>query len=206
MTTPEDQASPQDVLARATAMATYPNVKLPNLIWDPTTACSPRHGSQVSRVVIHRWGERYVSEAQEAKTYQGVRNYFKNRGNGASAHIVYPGKDQPTAQMVRWADMAWTQAAYNPTSDEVESSDELWLAPDPEELQQLARIVAFRLHVRGLPPVWSHERGFCRHADLGQAGGGHLQCPTTDLAVWRHFVLRVQYEFHRGGFRPVWGV
>jgi hypothetical protein len=107
--------------------------------------------------------------------------------------------------MVRWADYAWTEAAYNPACVEVESADAIWLGKDEPGFEQLARIVAGMLHFHGLPPVWSHRHGFCRHGDLGQAGGGHLECPTTDLALWRKFVGLVQHEHERGGFRKRWG-
>lgn len=183
-------------------------VVLPSeLRWHPTAACSPRHGHPVELVVVHRWGIRYTSEADEAKSYQGVINFFSNPANRASAHIVFPGSAVPdeATQMVAWDQMAWAEAAYNPVSDEVESADAIWLGHDPEGMKVLARIVAFRLHARGLPPVWSTRSGFCRHADLGQAGGNHLECPTTDIIVWRAFAHLVQKEAARGGFRTSWG-
>lgn len=184
-----------------------PKVVLPNLRWHPTAASGPRHGHPVELVVVHRWGVRYVDAAGEAKDYAGVIAYFSNPANQASAHVVYPGSAVPgeATQMVAWSDYAWAEAAYNPVADDVESADAIWLGHDEEGLHVLARIVAARLHARGLPAVWSHRRGFCRHADLGQAGGGHLECPTTDLALWRRFVRLVQAEHERGHFRPSWG-
>lgn len=180
---------------------------LPYLTWKPTTACGLRHGSVVDLVVVHRWGVRYTTEADEAKSYEGVVHYFSDPANQASAHVVYPGSAVPdeATQMVRWADYAWAEAAYNPVSVEVESADAIWLGHDEAGWAQLARIVAAMLHYHGLPPVWSHRRGFCRHADLGAAGGGHTSCPTTDLALWRKFVHSVQFEHERGGFRERWG-
>lgn len=186
---------------------------LPDLHWHPTTAYSPRHGSRVSLVVVHRWGVRYTTEPAEARSYAGVIAYFKNPANKVSAHIVFPGSAAPgeAAQMVSWAHMAWAEAAYNPISDEIESADACWTpwgegkVVDEKGLAVLARIVAYRLHKRGLPPVWSHTRGFCRHADLGAAGGGHTACPTTDLHLWRRFCRMVQHEHERGGFRDHWG-
>lgn len=180
---------------------------LPELEWRPTTACSSRHGAAVELVVVHRWGVRYVDRPHEASSYHGVLDYLANPANRASAHIVYPGSAVPgvAAQLVRWSDLAWAEAAYNAVADDIESADAIWLGHDPAGLRQLARIVACRLHARRLPPVWSHRRGFCRHADLGSAGGSHPLCPTTDLALWRRFVVEVQAEYARGGCRPVWG-
>lgn len=182
-------------------------IELPDLDWRPTKACSDRHGSKVTRVVVHRWGVRFTTEKAEAATYLGVIRFFSNPANSASAHIVFPGSAVPgkATQMVPWGKLAWAQAAYNATSDEIESADACWVGHDMTGLAVLARIVAFRLKKRGLPPVWSHERGFCRHGDLGAAGGGHTACPTTDLAAWRHFNRLVQTEYHRGGFRRTWG-
>ena len=72
-----------------------------------------------------------------------------------------------------------------------------------------ARVVAFRLHKRGLPAHYifgSHllnSPGFTRHYDLGAAGGGHSD-PTTDGATWHHFCTLVEAELQRGGFRDKW--
>lgn len=180
---------------------------LPDLRWNPTTAYGQRHGHPIELVVVHRWGVRYTTEPAEAKTYEGVVNYFKNPANQASAHVVYPGSAVPdeATQMVEWHNYAWAEAAYNPAAVEVESADAIWAGADEAGFAQLARIVAAMLHYHGLPPVWSHRRGCCRHADLGVAGGDHLECPTTDLALWRRFVHAVQREHERGGFRPRWG-
>jgi N-acetylmuramoyl-L-alanine amidase-like protein len=182
-------------------------IHLPALIWHPTTACGQRHGSQIELVVVHRWGVRYVDQPGEEKSYAGVVAYFTHPANRASAHVVYPGSavENEATQMVRWADYAWAEAAYNPVSVEVESADAIWLGHDEYGFKQLARMVAAMLHYHGLPPVWSHRRGFCRHADLGSAGGGHTECPTTDLALWRRFCGLVQAEYERGGFRERWG-
>lgn len=180
---------------------------LPELTWTPTTACGARNGARVHRVVVHRWGVKFSSEAAEARTYHGVVNYFRNRDNGASAHLVYAGSAAPAncTQMVRWSDYAWTEAAYNPTSVEVESADLIWEGSDHAGALQLARIVAYLLHKYQLPAVWSHDRGFCRHADLGAAGGGHTACPTTSVAQWRAFCSMVVAAHARGGFRASWG-
>lgn len=184
---------------------------LPNLVWHPTAASGARHGHPVTLVVVHRWGVRYTDKATTEEEYHGVVNFFSNPANKASAHIVYPGTavDNEATQMVAWSDYAWAEAAYNPASDDIESADAIWLGHDPEGMQQLARIVAFRIHKRGLHPVWSTRGGVCRHGDLGAAGGNHPMCPTIDTNLWRHFVQMVQHEYLLGTstqpFRDVWG-
>jgi hypothetical protein len=182
-------------------------IELPNLTWNPTAASSSRHKHPVSLVVVHRWGVRYADKAETADEYHGVIRFFSNPDNDASAHIVYPGSAVPNeaTQMVAWDDAAWAEAAYNPAADDIESADAIWLGHDMPGMHQLARIVAFRLRERKLHPVWSTRSGVCRHADLGAAGGGHSQCPTTDTKVWRAFVSMVQHEYLFGHFREVWG-
>ncbi len=167
-------------------------------------------------VVVHRWGVRYQSPEASARSYLGVLAHFRDPRNQASAHVVYPGSaldgGGAAAQLVRWSERAWTEAAFNPVSDEVESADAIWLGHDWHGLQVLARIVAKRLRVRRLPPVALHPeqaqttgRGFCRHADLGAAGGGHTSCPTTDDELWADFAQLVAHEYQRRPFRPRWG-
>lgn len=198
-------------------------IVLPEPAFKQSGGSSPRHGSKVSRVVVHRWGERIpVSEIAEAKLYGGVVSYLRDARNRASAHVVHPGTIAPghATQLVKWSDYAWAEASYNPTSVEIEMADAIWVKDengvyDETGFEVGARMVAFLLVTGGglhppaarlLPPVWSHERGFCRHADLGAAGGGHTECPTTDLARWRRFCTRVQHHYQLGQFRPVWGI
>ena len=181
---------------------------LPDIDWVPTKAKGDRAGAHVVRVVLHRWAANPVLPGPaEALSYQGVINEFENIKNQASSHFVYPGSSVPNkiTQMVAYADYAWTEAAYNPTSVEIECADAIWLGHDPDGFEQLAHITGFLLKRFKLPPVWSHDRGFCRHADLGQAGGGHTQCPTTDMTLWRHFISRVQFNYKTDGYRRVWG-
>ena len=186
---------------------------LPGLDWEPTPNRASRNGRAIRLVVVHRWGERFTSETEEAATYQGVIRYFLDPASQVSAHVVYPGSAVPgrATQMVPWREKAWAEAYYNGDSVEVESADAIWLGDDPRGFHQLAHMVAWLLHHYGLPPHRLnavgvvHGSGFCRHADLGQLGGGHTACPTTDLALWDAFSGLVVSEYQRGGFRPSWG-
>ena len=184
-------------------------VVLPKLIWNPTANSGSREGSNVDIIVVHRWGASSVPVApgEEKISYGGVISWFHNPTSQVSAHLVFPGSAAPgeVTQMVAWNDMAWAEAAYNPVADDIETADDIWVGNDVDGMAVLARIVAFRLHERGLPAVWSTTRGFCRHADLGSAGGGHTECPTTDIALWKHFVGLVQDEAKRGEFLKSWG-
>lgn len=190
--------------------------RLPDLVWKPTAASGTRHGVEPELIVVHRWGVRYTSLPSELITYGGVVRFFQDPKNAASAHVVFPGSALPgqATQMVGWAEMAWAEAAYNAEADDIESADSIWLPDmrnpgkviDEAGLMTLAAIVSHRLIRRGLPPVWSIRRGFCRHADLGAAGGGHSQCPTTNLTLWRRFVAMVQSDYAaRPKPQALWG-
>jgi hypothetical protein len=182
-------------------------VILPELDWTPTTAKGSRGGQQVEVIFVHVWGVRFTDLPAEARSYQGVINEFLNPANQASAHLVYPGSAVPgkATQMVAWSEMAWTEMADNPRGISVESADAIWQGHDPLGFHQLARIVAGLAHFNNLPCVWSIARGFARHGDGGNADGGHTVCPTGDMSLWRSFVALVEFEYHRGQFRPSWG-
>ena len=182
---------------------------LPKLSWVPTQAKGSRANEKVVRVVLHRWGVAFTTEAAEARSYQGVINEFKNTANQASAHIVMPGSAVlgKATQMVPWSEMAWTEANYNPSSVEIECADAIFLGHDPHGLAVTARMTAFLLHKYGLPAVHSITKGFCRHGDLGAAGGGHTVCPTPSASspIWVAFTALVKHEAARGDFLKTWG-
>jgi hypothetical protein len=180
---------------------------LPELEHHLTAASSPRLGMRVNKVWVHRWG---------GGTFSGVERWFDNPTHQASAHVVYAGETGPfaghCAQMVRWSRKAWTEAFFNRSGISIESADAIWLGRDPVGFARLARMTAYLLHHNGLPPRWISAsfinlgKGFCRHADGGALAGGHTQCPTTDLQLWRQFDWRVKKEHAHGGFRHHWGI
>jgi hypothetical protein len=178
-------------------------VALPPIKWRFSPNFSKRdHGAPVSLVVVHR----------PVGSYLGSIEALCEPTHAASAHVILgrPKRSAPleVTQLVRWSLKAWACMAYNSRSDNLEIADAAWTGADPEAWKAAARIVAYRLKKRGLPPRWARRgegRGFCRHLDLGTAGGGHTD-PTTSLVVWLRFVARVKFEYYRGGFRPDWGV
>ena len=180
---------------------------LPDVVWTPTPNHGQRNGSIVQRVVLHTWGVHFTDETRELATYRSVIAYFQRPQSQVSAHFVFPGSAEPNeiTQMVRYHDFAWTERAYNPTSVEIECADAIWLGDDPDGLEQLAHITGYLLRRFRLPAVWSHDRGFCRHGDLGVAGGDHPSCPTADMTLWKHFCRRVSANHNAGGYRTFWG-
>lgn len=191
---------------KAGALTVAPPATLPRLEWQPSRAFSSRNGFRPQLVVVHRWG---------GGSLQGVESWFDNPSHQVSSHLVYAGEHGPNAgrcaQLVHLADKAWTEAAWNEHSVSIECADAVWVGDDEAGRLRVARIVAWLLHHLAAPPTWCYGRdlltkgtGFCRHADLGVAGGGHLQCPTTDVELWLDFCESVLGEYLRGGFRSHW--
>jgi hypothetical protein len=173
-------------------------VVLPNLLWKSSPNRSSRNGTKVHLIVAHR----------PVGSYEGSIATLCNPAQQASAHVITKPGGQEATQLVTWDDKAWSCMAFNSFSDNIEFNDEMWVGDDPEGLAVAARIVGFRCHVRGIPPVWTRDPmnkpGVCRHYDLGLVGGGHTD-PTTDDKVWEKFMVLVAAEVKRGGFRAVWG-
>lgn len=181
--------------------------ELPKIVWTPTPNHGQRAGAKVERVVLHTWGVRFTTEAAEEKSYEGVVSYFQRPQSQVSAHFVYPGAAKPNeiTQMVAYADYAWTEAAYNKTSVEIECADAIWQGKDKAGMEQLAHITGFLLRHFKLDPVHSIKDGFCRHGDLGAAGGGHTACPTTNMKLWDHFASLVKEHYQANQYRARWG-
>jgi N-acetylmuramoyl-L-alanine amidase len=172
-------------------------VVLPPLKFKQSPNCSSRHGQAVHLVVVH----------DTEGGYEGAIATLCDPKRQASAHVVLREDGKEATQLVPWDEKAWSCVAFNSVSDNIEMAgfhDRL----GRYELRVAARVVAFRLHKRKLPAKWSRDGkspGFCRHYDLGAAGGGHTD-PTTNLLYWLRFVALVKYEARRGKFRHSWGV
>lgn len=194
-------------------MAPYPNLPpigalpVPALPFVPSPNRSSRGGRRPRLVFVHVWG---------GGSFQSVCTWLSHPASQASAHLVYGGTLEAdagvAAQLVPFADKAWTECELNAVGISVESADAIWQGHDARGFAQLARIVALlcRLHLDACRPVGGQgilagSHGFARHADAGALGCGHLSCPTADLALWRQFSERVVAEYRHGGFRAKWG-
>jgi hypothetical protein len=169
---------------------------LPELVDAPSPNRSSRRGARVRLVVWH----------ETVGGYTGAVSWLRNPAAQASAHVVEREDGLEASQLVPWAEKAWTCVAYNAVSDNLEMAGRgpTW---NLAELRAAARIVAFRLHKRGLPPRWARAGigvGYTRHKDLGRAGGGHVD-PVMAPATWRLCRFLVKAELARGRFRPEWG-
>jgi len=139
-------------------------------------------------------------------SYAGAVSWLRNPRSQASSHVVEREDGREATQLVPWAEKAWTQRAYNAVS---ESNEMAGYGPawPLEQLRVASRICAFRLYKRRLPARWARfgiGAGFCRHKDLGVAGGGHSD-PIMAPALWRACVAMTKAELVRGRLRPEWG-
>src|SRR4051794_19437717 len=74
--------------------------------------------------------------------YEGTLEWLSNPASRASAHVVTEGASRAT-QLVSWHRKAWSCAAFNSASYNVEVDDDAWDGTDPDALATAARIVAF---------------------------------------------------------------
>jgi hypothetical protein len=178
--------------------ATAAGVVLPTLKWQESPNFSDRKpGVNLDLIVVHDCEGGYASSV----------SWFANGHSNVSAHLVLKEDGSEVTQMVPYSKKAWHCASFNSRSIGLEMSGFAKQGYGEHEWAVAARIVAFLLQKHGLPDRWAKNgqgSGFCRHYDLGQAGGGHSD-PTTDDTVWQSFVNRVKHEVQRGGFRPAWG-
>lgn len=171
---------------------------LPPLRW----VASPNHykgrsGQRIVKAVVHVTVGSYAS---------GV-NWMSSPNSEIAAHVCLREDGAAATQLVAYEDAAWHAMEANRFSVGLEMAG----FPDKESGRQLdvaARIVAFWCHHFSIPPRYAPEfskPGFCRHGDLGVAGGNHPSCPMTVERFLAEFVPRVERETVRGGFKPAWG-
>jgi hypothetical protein len=169
---------------------------LPLLKWVASPNFSERGGARVDLVVVH----------DTEGAYAGAIDWFAQKRSQVSAHFVLREDGAEATQMVDLANKAWHVCAFNSRSVGLEIagresagfSDAAWLAA--------ARIVAYLLHHLQIPCRFAEGGvgpGFCRHYDLGAAGGGHDD-PTTDAAKWQWFCGLVAAEYARGDLPAIW--
>jgi hypothetical protein len=170
---------------------------LPPLKWVASPNYSNR-GARVDLVVVH----------DTEGAYAGAIAWFAQKQSQVSAHFVLREDGAEATQMVDLAKKAWHVCAFNSRSvgleiagkESVGYSDACWLAA--------ARVVAYLLHHLQIPCRFAEAGvgpGYCRHFDLGAAGGNHDD-PTVDAAKWSWFCGLVAAEYARGDLPAVWGL
>lgn len=187
-------------------MAEPTPVALPPIAWVGTRCVSNRSTQDVRLVVVH----------DPEGPYAGTVNYIRDKTpdeNGVSYHVLLNEDATKTAQFVPWNKKAWSCARFNSWSDNVSIAGFAGNRWSFAALNRLARVVAFRLHKRGLParfvsaPVspTNPPRGFTFHSELGTAGGNHHDPGLTGVKR-QFFIVAVKFHLKRGKFRKAWGV
>lgn len=172
-------------------------IVLPPLQWLASPNKSSRHGTTPDLLVLH----------ETAGSFAGAVSWLRNPASSASAHLVLNEPGTQCVQLVRLADKAWTQAAYNPrcVSLELANVTTKGYATD-HQLRVAARIFGWLLWQLGIPDRWARGGvgpGVCRHLELGAAGGGHTQCGPSDTG-WQLFRHYLAHEVERGDYRRTW--
>jgi N-acetyl-anhydromuramyl-L-alanine amidase AmpD len=157
---------------------------LPKLTFIQSPNYSSRGGEKVRLIVVHDC----------EGSYDGSIAWFASTQSQVSAHYVLDKTGKNATQMVSAANKAWHCVDFNSVSIGVEMEGFEAKGFPAAEMDAMANVVAFLLHINGLPAQFAEAgegKGFCRHFDLGRAGGGHDD-PTKDDTVWRNFVAQVK--------------
>lgn len=195
----------------ATRTAPKPKVDpavLAPLKWRPSPNYSTRAGARIDLLVYHESAGHYAGDCDWLCT-PTVRD--KNgrvvSGPDASATAVLREDGGELTQLVRVADKAWAQGAFNSRAVGVEHSNVTAKGYSTEaQLRESARLFAWLSWKNGIPVRFARGGfgpGVCRHLDLGEAGGGHLQCGMGDADFFRWLEM-IHHERLRGGFRKTY--
>jgi Negative regulator of beta-lactamase expression len=146
------------------------------------TRISPNRSARstvgISLIVLHSTESANI-ESSDADL-AGVAGWFANPASQVSSHVI-TDSDGHSARCVEDRDKAWTAAAYNSASLNIEqigrASQTIWAA---EELKETARWIARWSKDHGIPIERAKvsagrvlSPGVAMHSDLGSAGGGH---------------------------------
>lgn len=179
---------------------------LPKLYWQESpNVYSPHsiHGPLDPRLIVFH--------DLECDYQEGINTFLDSRpgDNHVSAHLVLKEDGSEATQMVRFGTIAWHVVQFNRIAIGLEIGGYLAKGYAPDELGAAERIIAYLLHRFNLPPVWSKDGsvpGFCRHRDLGAAGGGHSD-PMADGPIWDAFIKSVQAAYTAGDWpKYPWGL
>lgn len=169
-----------------------PKVTLPPIKWRESPNQSQRlFPADVELIVVHT----------PEGSYNAMVEYICRSSSQVSYHVLLREDGLEATQLVAWGRKAWHAKVHNGRSEGISAAGYARnFNVRSEQSKRLARIVAFRLHKRGLPASWSTKRGFCRHADLQTDRSDPMS-----RAKWLVFVGMVKYEKARGRFRKEWG-
>jgi hypothetical protein len=184
-------------------MATPTPVGLPPITQVHTPNKSQRSTQDVRLVVVH----------DPEGGFDSTTNWIKQARAKVSYHVLLDFAATKARQFVPWNMKAWSCARFNSVSDNISISGFAGNTWSFSALNSLARVVAFRLHKRGLPatfiprPInpYNPPRGWTFHSELGSAGGGHSDPGLTGVKK-AFLIAAVKFHKARGRFRSRWGV
>lgn len=146
----------------------------------PSPNHSSRGGASIRLIVLHT--------AEGALTIQSLGSFFANPASQVSSHAGADDTPNTIGQYVQDSEKAWTVAAFNPESVNLEMcafaswSTVEWLK-HPHMLANCAAWIREEAKLHGIPIVkltdaeaQGNGRGVCQHSNLGAAGGGHHDC------------------------------
>ena len=158
------------------------------LDWRASPNYSSRNGARVRLLVVHDC----------EGSYAGSVSWFAMAAAMVSAHLVLSEDGSRATQMVAFGNKAWHVCDFNGFSEGIEAAGYAAKGLGAPEWRALAKLTAWRLKANGIPcqvaAAANNWTGFCQHADLGAAGGGHHDI-TRDPAVWAAFVAMAQAEY-----------
>ena len=152
-----------------------------NRIQIPSPFYSSRSDATVTTIVIHT--------AEGATTIQSLGSWFQNPTANVSSHTGADDTPNTVGEYVRRDYKAWTQGNANPWCVSLElcgfaAWDSAEWDRHPTMLANCAAWIAEEAAAFGIPIVKltaaqaqdPNARGVCQHIDLGQMGGGHVDC------------------------------
>lgn len=169
-------------------------IALPRLRW----VASPNYSGRTEPV-------RLIVAHDCEGSYSGAVSWFAQECSRVSAHYVLKEDGSEATQMVAEAHKAWHCCDFNSCSIGIEMGGFAERGFPEVEIDAMANVVAYLLHKHGLPPIWAkggQGYGFCTHAELGRAGGGHKDF-TVDPKAVAAFTAKVQAA-HKAGVPASW--
>jgi hypothetical protein len=149
--------------------------------WMPSPCYHSRGGITPYKIVLHT--------AEGATTIESLGNFFANGANQVSSHTGADDKKNIIGEYVTRGNAAWTAAAYNEESVQLELcgfaawSRSAWLNHHSNMIDNAAAWVREEADRYGIPIVALNNsqaqgggRGVCQHVNLGSGGGGHVDC------------------------------
>lgn len=166
-------------------------------VWPSPNSSTRTHGNDaVDLIIVHT----------PEGPYEAMNEFLGRASAQVSYHTLTKEDGSETTQHVQFSRKAWHAKVHNSRSEghALAGNAASTRAFSPGG-RKLARIVAFRLHKRGLPPVWRKHGevggGFCRHADLQTDRSDPM-----NKYRWYSFVALVKFQHALGHFRKTWGV